>query len=171
MKLVQCERIMANSYFHLLNLTHFLKISLYIRSNSPLILVTLYCMHLAHCLSRNWCMNQCNNWKNDPTKISKTRFFQYGGQTILTRSLAVIGVIRLCDANQKRITTKLTFFPRPSLAKTFLVWRLARGLGELDYDIFVRPLTVGLGRVPRYPRFGSGRSITRLQIYYLLPEC
>ena len=28
------------------------------------------------------------------------------------------------------------FFPRPSLAKTILIWRPARGLGEKDYDIW-----------------------------------
>ena len=47
MKPVQYERIMANSEFHVLNLTHFLKFSLYIRLNSPLIQVTLYCMQSA----------------------------------------------------------------------------------------------------------------------------
>ena len=77
----------ANSDFHVLNLIHFLKFSLYIRSISPLILVTLYCMQPARCLCRNWCLNQCNNWENDTIQISKTRFFGYGGQTILTRSL------------------------------------------------------------------------------------
>ena len=51
--------------------------------------MTLYCFQPTHCLCRNWCMNQCNNWENDPTKISETRFFQYGGQTILTRSVHV----------------------------------------------------------------------------------
>ena len=30
---------------------------------------------------------------------------------------------------------------------------------------------VGLGRVHGYPRFGSGGPITRVQIYYPLPEC
>ena len=28
------------------------------------------------------------------------------------------------------------FHPQTSLAKTILVWRLARGLGELAYDIW-----------------------------------
>ena len=30
---------------------------------------------------------------------------------------------------------------------------------------------VGLGRVPGYPRFVSGGPVTRVQIYYPLPEC
>ena len=51
MKPVQYERIMANSDFHVLNLTHVL---LYRRSNSPLVLVTLYCMELACCLCRTF---------------------------------------------------------------------------------------------------------------------
>ena len=93
MKPVQYDRIMANSDFHVLNLTYFLKSSLYVRSNSPLILVT-YCMQPTHCLCRNWCLNQRNNWENGPTKISRTQFFQYCGQTIWTRSLAVFGVTR-----------------------------------------------------------------------------
>ena len=41
------------------------------------------------------------------TKISKTRFFQYGGQTILTRSLAVIGVTRVTPIRNV-LTTELT---------------------------------------------------------------
>ena len=30
---------------------------------------------------------------------------------------------------------------------------------------------LGLGQVPGYPRFGLGRPITRVKIYYPLPEC
>ena len=77
MKPVQCERIMATSAFHVPNLTYFLKFSLYIRSNSPLILVTLYCMQPTHCLCRNWCLYQCtcNNWRKWPHKDLKNSIF------------------------------------------------------------------------------------------------
>ena len=33
------------------------------------------------------------------------------------------------------------------------------------------PMPLGLGRVPGYPRFGSGKPIIWVQIYYSLPEC
>ena len=67
---VQYEWILANSDSEL---THFLTFSLSIRSNSPLILVTLYCMQPSRCLCRNWCLNRCNNWENNPTKICKKK--------------------------------------------------------------------------------------------------
>ena len=41
-----------------------------------------------------------------------------------------------CDWCHTFVLSKLTFSPRPSLAKTILAWRLARGLGELDYNIW-----------------------------------
>ena len=65
---------MANSDFHVVSLTHFLQFSLYIRSNSPLILETLYCIQPTRYLCRNGCLNQCNNWENDPQRSQKVDF-------------------------------------------------------------------------------------------------
>ena len=76
---------------------------------------------------------------NNPTKIENTRFFQDGGQMILTlqirwsiRNWVVIGVTRLCDTNQKH-KKKTDVFPQTLAGKDDSRLKSTRGLGDRDY--------------------------------------